>query len=331
MEERKKKHIELAFQSQISKSDIDTRFDYEPLLSAHPTSEDREFLFLGKYFKVPVWISSMTGGTQMAGRINRNLAKVCREFGMGMGLGSCRILLDDTKYFADFDMRKIIGDDRAFFANLGISQIEQLLDNNKIQKIHDLVHRLQADGIIIHVNPLQEWIQPEGDRLREAPVVTIEKLLAKTNYPVIVKEVGQGMGEASLRALMKLPLAAIEFAAFGGTNFSSVEIQRLDPEKSTSYEPFSKIGVDATRMTDIVNTIFEEDPEIPCREIIISGGIKTYLDGYYLISKSKIPAIYGQASQFLSYAKDNYDALHRFVQGQVEGLRMAKAYLRIRE
>ena len=331
MDERKKKHIELAFQSQISKSDIDTRFDYEPVLSAHPTPEDQEFLFLGKYFKIPVWISSMTGGTQLAGKINRNLAKVCREFGMGMGLGSCRILLDDTKYFTDFDMRKIIGDDRAFFANLGISQIEQLLDKNKIQKVHDLVHRLQADGLIIHVNPLQEWIQPEGDRLRNAPVVTLEKLLAKTNYPVVVKEVGQGMGEGSLRALMKLPLAAIELAAFGGTNFSNVEIQRLNPEKSAAYEPFLKIGVDATRMVGIVNTIFEEYPEIPCRQIIISGGINTYLDGYYLISKSKIPAIYGQASQFLLYAKDNYDVLYRFVQGQVEGLRMAKAYLRIRE
>ena len=332
MEDRKKKHIELALQTQLSKSEIDNRFEYEPMMSAHPVVDlQDEFIFLEKKFRVPIWISSMTGGTPLAKSINTNLAKACHDFGMGMGLGSCRVLLDDDSCFNDFNVRNTIGDDKALFANLGICQIEQLISSDRSQKIHDLVHRLQADGLIIHVNPIQEWIQPEGDRLKNTPVKTIEKFIENTDYQIIVKEVGQGMGRESLTALLRLPLAAIEFAAFGGTNFSNLELQRRNDEESVCYVPFSRVGVDAGRMTDQVNSICRDENNIRCKQVIVSGGIKSFLDGYYYISKLKLPAIYGQASEFLKYAKEGYEPLHRFVEGQVAGLRMAQAYLRIRE
>ena len=321
----------MALLSQTRISELDTRFEYEPMLSPHPGKAGKEFTFLNKKFRVPVWISSMTGGTRQAKKINTYLARVCKEFGMGMGLGSCRILLDDRTYFDDFDMRPEIGDDRALFANLGISQIEQLLHSGKIQKAHHLVHLLRADGLIIHVNPLQEWVQPEGDRLKYSPVETIEKFLEKADYQVIVKEVGQGMGEESLKTLLNLPLSAIEFAAFGGTNFSNVELSRREDDDKNIYEPFSRIGVDAYRMVDIVNTVVEDNKNVQCRQIIISGGIKTYLDGFYLINTCNLPAIYGQASAFLSRATKDYESLHQFVEKQVEGLRMAEAYLRVRK
>ena len=139
------------------------------------------------------------------------------------------------------------------------------------------------------------------------------------------------MGRESLTALLSLPLAAIEFAAFGGTNFSNLELQRRNKEESVRYEPFSRVGVDAGRMTDLVNSICSDENNIRCKQVIVSGGIKSFLDGYYYISKLKLPAIYGQASELLKYAKEGYEPLNRFIEGQVAGLRMAQAYLRIRE
>ena len=156
MSDRKKDHLKLAFQSRIEKTGADSRFDYEPMLSAHPNHPPEPFAFAGKTMRLPVWVSSMTGGTDLAGTINRNLAQACREFGMGMGLGSCRILLDDAAHLADFDVRHILGDEQPLYANLGICQLEKLMLNHQLHRVDELVAMLNADGIIIHVNPLQE-------------------------------------------------------------------------------------------------------------------------------------------------------------------------------
>ena len=155
-ESRKRDHIELAFRSQIS--DLDTRFYYEPMLAAHPT--DTAALatdFLGKKLCAPMWVSSMTGGTEQAQIINRNLAQACGEFGLGMGLGSCRKLLFDDARLADFVVRQYMGYEVPLFANLGIAQLEALIAANQLYRINDLLDKLEADGLIIHVNPLQEW------------------------------------------------------------------------------------------------------------------------------------------------------------------------------
>lgn len=331
METRKSDHINLAFESQINANDIDHRFYYEPLLSAHPLQVIPETVFLGKKMLLPVWVSSMTGGTKLAGTINRNLARACNEFGMGMGLGSCRILLEDEKYFSDFDMRHIIGPDYPLWANLGINQVEDMLRDKQVDRIVELVGKLQADGLFIHVNPFQEWFQPEGDRLKKPPIESIQALLEMVSFPVMVKEVGQGMGYESLRHLLKLPLAGIEFAAFGGTNFAKVELMRSTPAEQEMYEPLAKIGHDALQMVNMVNQIAENEPgQIRVNQLIISGGVRSFLDGYYLINKSKLPAVYGQASSFLKYARDDYQTLRQFIQHQVKGLELAYAYLRVR-
>lgn len=329
MEDRKKDHIDLAFESQTSRNELDKRFHYEPMLAAHPTGDWQPFGFLGKTCRIPLWVSSMTGGTSLARKINQNLATVCKEFGFGMGLGSCRIILRDQTHFSDFDMRGFIGDDLPFYANLGICQVEELIETNNFQLITELVKRLQSDGLIIHVNPMQEWFQPEGDVLKRPPIETIKKVLDKANFPVIVKEVGQGIGPLSLKELLKLPLEAVEFAAFGGTNFAKVELLRDNTDAMSLFEPLSTIGEDAIEMLDSVNQIAATE-KISCNQLIISGGVKTFLDGYYLIQKSKIPAVYGQASNFLKYAREDTDALRNYVSQQIKGLKMANAYLRIK-
>lgn len=330
MEQRKSDHIRIALQSQVGSDEQDTRFHYEPLLNAHPAGDLPAFRFLGKLLKVPLWVSSMTGGTQGAREINTNLARACHEFGMGMGLGSCRIILNDNDYFEDFNMRDVIGDDLPFYANLGIVQLEQLVHSNRVNLIHDLVARLRADGIIIHINPLQEWFQPEGDRLQYAPIDTLRRFLNMAKYPVIVKEVGQGMGPESIRELFKLPLSAIEFGAFGGTNFALAELLRSSPERQFLYEPYTRVGEIGPDMISYINEALATHPAPRCREVIVSGGIKNFLDGYYLISKVHTTAIYGQASGFLQHARVNYEALEMYCKDQVDGLKLAYAYLTVR-
>jgi len=331
MEHRKADHIEMAFLSQIKEAQHDGRFHYEPLLNPHPGTDSLILEFLGKKLQVPIWVSSMTGGTYAARKINTNLAKACHDFGMGMGLGSCRVLLEDNSHLADFDVRRIIGDNLPLYANLGISQLEQILLKKEIHKVHDLIDKLGADGIIIHVNPLQEWFQPGGDRIKAAPLETIRRLLDDIKFPVIVKEVGQGMGPASLRALMRLPLAAIEFAAFGGTNFSRMELMRGESSLQDTYAPLTQVGENATDMVSYVNDILAEEKNIQCRQIIISGGIASFLDGYYLMKKIRTKAVFGQASGFLRHAKEGYEDLHRYVNDNINGLRMANSYLTIKQ
>ncbi len=329
MEKRKSDHINLAFSSQSNKNELDTRFYYEPLLSGHPTDLS-PVNFLGKKLKAPIWISSITGGTGKAGQINRNLAKVAGAFGLGMGLGSCRCLLDSDECFEDFNVRNLIGEELPLYANLGISQVEQLVNSGKTDEIRRMIEKLRADGLIIHVNPMQEFFQPEGDRFKYAPIDVIEKFLEKNSIKLIVKEVGQGMGKESLKRLLKLPLEAIEFAAFGGTNFSKLELLRNKDEFTQSLSALMNVGHSAEDMLEMLNAIVEKKHDIQVKQLIISGGINSVLDAYYFLQKSKLPAVYGQASAFLKYAAQDYEKLHRFVEAQIEGLKMAYAYLKVK-
>ncbi len=328
MKQRKKDHLDLALRSQTGLESKDDRFVYEPLFSAHPEQASEPFEFMGKTMRLPIWISSMTGGTEYAGHINRNLARACKEFGMGMGLGSCRTILDDDTYLEQFNMREVIGNELPLYANLGISQIEMALSNNEMGKILAMVEKLQADGLFIHVNPIQEWLQPEGDKIKRPPIETISEFVEKSGIPVAVKEVGQGFGYQSLKALLELPLEAVEFAAYGGTNFAKIELERSEPVRSRLLQPFSVIGNDAYQMMDWVNEIYAGGT-VKTKYLIVSGGIKTYLDGYYFIGTSKMPAIYGMASPFLQHAREDYETLREFVSYQRDGLQMAKAFLKI--
>ncbi len=330
--DRKRDHIELAFRSQVERGELDPRFSYEPLLAAHPEAGSLPPVpFLGKMLRAPLWVSSMTGGTEWAHTINHNLARACRDFGMGMGLGSCRSLLFSDETLPDFDVRHLIGDDLPLYANLGIAQLEQLIENQELWRVSALLGKLRADGLIIHVNPFQEWLQPEGDRFTVPPLDTISAFLDKTDIPVIVKEVGQGMGYESLKALFQLPIEAVDFAASGGTNFAKLELLRSDPVKQEIYRQLAHIGHTAEEMVHFTQQIKTElGDKMLCRQVIISGGIGSFLDGYYLIAKLGPGSVYGQASGFLKHARGSYDALFDYVRSQVEGLELAAAFLKVR-
>lgn len=329
--QRKKDHIDLAFQSQTVERD--ERFYYEPFLASHPGPESIPTTTIaGKTLSLPLWISSMTGGTEKAGIINKNLAKACREFGMGIGLGSCRIILKDDTYFSDFNIRRYLGDDLPLFANLGIAQVEELLANNQAGLISELLDKLQADGLIVHINPLQEWLQPEGDRIKFSPLDTLKRLLDKLQARVIVKEVGQGFGPASFVELFQLPIEAIEFGAHGGTNFATVELHRQDENTRAQMEPLASIGHSASEMAGFANRAIDMlGSKALCTNVIASGGIRSYLDGYYLVRKLKVNAIYAQASAFLRHATGEYEHLRKYCEMQRKGLQTCYQYLKIRE
>ena len=334
-ESRKADHIELAFRSQLTGGTeaIDARFAYEPLLAAHPEPGSLPPTpFAGKLLAAPLWVSSMTGGTARARRINDNLARACAEFGLGLGLGSCRPLLQGDARLGDFDMRGLIGEAQPLFANLGVAQLEQLLARGEADRVAELVARLRADGLIVHVNPLQEWLQPEGDRFRVPPIETVEQLLDELpTLPLIVKEVGQGMGPASLRRLLALPLVAVEFAAGGGTNFARLELLRSDPVRQGVYRALEHIGHTAAEMVELVNAVAEElGDDLACRDVVISGGVRDFLDGHYLRGRCTLNSVYGQASAFLRHATGDYEELRAFVATQVRGLELARAYLHVR-
>ncbi|MFW5886818.1 MAG: isopentenyl-diphosphate delta-isomerase, partial [Bacteroidota bacterium] len=274
----------------------------------------------------------MTGGTGKAEAINQNLARACHEFGIGMGLGSCRILMEEGNNFQSFNLRHIIGDDLPFYANLGIKQVENAIVKNDIMPILEMIDQLQADGLIIHVNPLQEWIQVEGDRINLPPLETIKSFMEKTNTRIIVKEVGQGYGPESIKELLKLPLEAMELAAFGGTNFARVELNRSNEIKQKLLEPFSLVGNHLDQMIRDINHFVEQSKdEVKCKSVIVSGGIKNFLDGYYYMEKCSLPSIYGQGSAFLQYASKSYGELKEFIEYQVSGLKIASAFLRVKD
>jgi isopentenyl-diphosphate delta-isomerase len=324
---RKADHIELAFQSQAD--EINQWFYYEPMLAPHPSEGLRPFDFAGGIMKAPIWVSSMTGGTALANIINKNLAKACGEFGLGMGLGSCRIILNDDTYLPDFQVRKEIGD-QPLYANLGIAQIEELIDANQLSQVNELVKKLEATGLIIHVNPLQEWAQPEGDRFNRSPLETIKRILDITDAPVIVKEVGQGFGPKSMQALLDLPLQSIDFGAYGGTNFTKLEALRSSGTIAENNIILGQVGHTALEMVEMFNQLSKGPTKFATKEVIISGGVQNFLHGYFLTQKIKTNAVYGQASAFLKYAQGDYATLQQYVSEQVAGLNVASAFLTLK-
>ncbi|MCM2349845.1 MAG: hypothetical protein NDI69_07475 [Bacteriovoracaceae bacterium] len=321
--ERKGDHIALAQRARTLSGEIDTRFNYEPLFFSHPQESDTwKTKFLGFELDYPLWISSMTGGTNHAKNINENLARLCGEFHLGMGLGSCRSLLTDCSRLNEFAVKKYMGSS-PLYANIGIAQVEELLANNSESLLHEMVKMVEADGLIIHINPLQEWFQPEGDRFKVSPLETLKRFLEKFEYPVVVKEVGQGMGPRSLRALLELPIAGIELGAFGGTNFTLLE--NLRGTNDPNREGFILVGHTALEMVEVLNALPTRN-----KEIIISGGIKTMLDGYELKSKLKTNSVIGMASAFLAPALKDYETLRNYFLSQREALLTAKSLLELR-
>lgn len=289
--------------------------------------EAMDYTYLGFKMRAPIWVSSMTGGTEKAGTINHRLAEVCGKMGLGMGLGSCRSLLYGRERLEDFDVKDLLGE-QPLFANLGIAQLAELIEDKALDRIDALLELLRADGLIIHINPFQEWMQPEGDVISKPPMESLTRLRSYYKGPLVVKEVGQGMGPASLRALLSIEPDGIEFGAFGGTNFSKLELLRA--QGKSNYTGLVHVGHTAYQMVELLNEARQEISSSKT-EMIISGGVKGFLDGYYLCTLCEWPSIYGQAGAFLKMALEGPEALDAFVRKEILGYKLAEQYLTLRK
>lgn len=327
---RKIDHIQLTFNSQTLGNDH--RFYYEPLLGHHDLESIKlKDSFAGFNIGAPLWISSMTGGTELAKTLNNRLSQVAGEYGIPMGLGSCRSLLYSDERFHEFDIKSNMNG-TCFFANLGIAQIDELIREKETSRVGDMINKLGANGLIIHINPLQEWFQPEGDRINRPSIEILEDFLDSYSENIIIKEVGQGFGPKSLEALLKLPLMGIDFGAFGGTNFSMIEKERRGASRPGDEMVF--VGQTAEEMVNILNSWNLEEKASRVPEFIISGGVKSFLDGHYLMEKLTYSSIYAQASMFLKKAlecDENPKALENYIKDSIYGLKIAKAFLTLRK
>ena len=320
---RKEGHIVLADNSQTLSHTKDPRFFYEPLFY-HQEKIDHSRIVLGKKVSYPLWISSMTGGTEKAKTFNHNLAFVAKEFGLGMGLGSIRPLLYSDERIGDFDLRKIIGNDLPLVGNIGIAQVEELISLSKLNLLDELCKKLQLDGLFIHLNLLQEWFQPNGDQIKSSPIETLKIVSEKLQTKILIKEVGHGFGPKSLNAILDLPIAGLEFGAFGGTNFSLIEEKRK--EQQTLNHPLIFVGHSADEMMDWI--LEAKNKKLDSLTIIASGGFSGFLDGYYAIEKLKpiTAALYAHAKEFIVRAHSK-EELMKFVENEMHGLDMSSRVL----
>jgi len=222
---------------------------------------------LGKELRAPLLISAMTGGTQAAAQVNERLSRAAAEHGIAMTLGSGRRLLEDPRllrtYAYDAPRPPLL------LANLGVVQ---LLAPDGVARAHELVELLEADALSVHLNALQEAVQPEGEaRFAGALEAVAEVVRRIAPLPVIVKEVGFGMDAADVAGLRDAGVAAIDVAGAGGTNWALVEGRRAAGAAAVA-EAFADWGVPTA---DALRCARAAAPSLP---IIASGGVRNGVD-----------------------------------------------------
>jgi len=194
----------------------------------------------GKHQPVPVFISSMTGGTDETARVNRNLAIAAQEVGLAMGVGSQRIAIEDKSTLPSFKIRNY-APDILLFANLGAVQLNY---GYSVDECRYAIDMIQADALVLHLNPLQEALQPEGNHDFSNLLEKITLVRKGLHVPLIVKEVGWGISIQAAQMLFDAGVDAVDVAGAGGTSWSQVERYRInDSEKSQTTEAFIDWGI----------------------------------------------------------------------------------------
>ena len=226
-DQRKADHIRINLEEDVSFKAVTTGLEnYFFMHQALPELDLDEIntavTLFGKPLKTPLFISSMTGGTERATEINRILATAAEEVGMAMGLGSQRAAIEDDALAESFRVRRY-APNTLIFANVGAVQLNYGYGPARLQKAVDMA---EADALILHLNVLQEAVQPEGDRNFAGLLAKIEEVCRVLPVPVIAKEVGWGIAEQTARQLVEAGIAAIDVAGAGGTSWSQVEMYR---------------------------------------------------------------------------------------------------------
>jgi isopentenyl-diphosphate delta-isomerase len=291
--DRKLEHIRLALEErmQLGRSFFDEyRFGHAALPEIDFDAIDTGTFFLGRRLAAPLLISSMTGGTETAGQINRNLAAGAETAGVAVGVGSQRKALEDPTKADTFRVREV-APSAVLLANLGAVQLNYGLG---VQACRDAVAMIGADALVLHLNPLQEAIQPEGQCNFAGLLAKIGTVVSELGVPVAVKEIGCGISEATARALASAGVRIVDTAGVGGTSWARIEAQRAgDLDIGELFAGWGIPAPESIRQLRLVEGL----------TVIGSGGVRNGLDVAKAIAMGA--DLVGMAYPFLAPATES--------------------------
>jgi isopentenyl-diphosphate delta-isomerase len=297
---RKSDHIRINLEEDVRSALTTDLEDYHFIHRALPELDldavDLGQVLFGRRLRAPLLISSMTGGTEQAGAINRTLAQAAQAAGIAMGLGSQRAAIQHPELAPTFQVRAV-APDILLFANLGAIQLNY---GYGVDECRRAVEMIEADALILHFNALQEAVQPEGDTRFAGLLAKVEQVCRALEVPVIAKEVGWGFSKIDVKNLAQAGVSAIDVAGAGGTSWSQVEMHRAANESQKRLAAaFIDWGIPTSQA--ILN-VRRTAPHLP---VIASGGLRSGLDIAKCIALGA--SLGGMASPFLKAAARSLD------------------------
>ena len=314
---RKADHIRIAAEEDVGFGALTNgldryRFVHQALPEIDLDAVDTSTTLLGRTLSAPILISCMTGGVAKGGLINRILAAAAQHAGVAIGVGSQRAALDDPSLAETFQVREL-APDVPLLANLGAAQ---LAGPDGIERCRAVIRMIHADALVIHDNPLQEALQPEGTTRFAGLVDRIGEAAAAIDVPILVKEVGWGIAENIARRLAEVGVAGIDVAGAGGTNWGEVERRRMDdPVMVRVAGEFREWGIPTAE------SVVASRRGFPDGLIIASGGLRTGLDAAKCLALGADAV--GFAAPLLKAAVVSRRAVDERLRGIIEGLRIA--------
>jgi len=314
---RKADHIQIVLEKDVTAKGITTGFehfmlDHCALPDVNLDEIDLSLSLWGRTLQAPLLISSMTGGTSEALKINQNLAKVAQRLGIALGLGSQRAAIENPDLAKTYQVRSL-APDGLLFANLGAVQLNYGYGLAEAQRAVDM---MEADALILHLNPLQEAVQPQGDRQWRGLWQKIEQLTQALPVPVIAKEVGNGINAKVARRLVECGIAAIDVAGAGGTSWSEVEAYRQTNSQAREIaHGFARWGLPTAFCLESVCQAVSEVP------IFASGGIRDGIDAAKAIALGA--TLVGCAAPVLAAAKVDEETVYQKFAVLLESLKVA--------
>jgi isopentenyl-diphosphate delta-isomerase len=314
---RKADHVRINIEEDVAAKGVESGFDdYYFLHCALPELNldqvDLATELFGRRLGAPLLISCMTGGTEEAARLNRVLAQVAQELRLAMGLGSGRALLEDAGVLGTFDVRPV-APDVLLFANLGAVQLNK---GYGVEHCRRLVDALGVDALVLHLNALQEAVQPEGDTCFAGLLDKIGELCRQLEVPVVAKEVGWGIAPDVACALLDAGVAAVDVAGAGGTSWSEVERHRIaEPWRARIAAAFAGWGIPTA------DCVRQARRAAPRAKIFASGGVRTGIDAAKAIALGA--DLVGVAGPFLRAAAEGLNVAVDLGRELVETLRVA--------
>lgn len=319
IKKRKSDHIKLALspKSQIGFAGFDMyRFVHNALPEIDFGKIDTSTVFLGKKVALPFFVSCMTGGVEKGAMINKNLAIACQAKNIALGVGSQRAAVENKKLTKLFEVRKF-APDIPVMANVGLVQLNYGFGLREIEKIINMV---EADALVFHVNPIQEAIQPEGDRNFENLLPKLERIVGKLNVPVIIKEVGFGLSEDVVSRFYNNGINIFDTAGWGGTNWAYIEAKRRSDENDLG-ELFSDWGIPTTE--SIINCVKVKNKAGKESKMVIlgSGGVRSGVEIAKCLSLGADLA--GIAMPFARAALESSEAVEKLIDKLAYELKVA--------